>query len=138
VTAHTDDLDAVRHLATEWRAAWLGGDTDAIMALYADDAVLMPQDQPPVVGREAIRSLYHAVLPRFDFRSHSTVMEVDAAGDLGYIWSSYALTATPKAGGRPVKSAGKSVFIVRRQAGGAWKITRLIDNSDGASSDREP
>jgi uncharacterized protein (TIGR02246 family) len=138
VTAHTDDLDALRQVATEWRSAWLAGDTDAIMALYADEAVLMPQDQPPVVGREAIRSLYDAVLPRFDFRSHTTVMEVDAAGDLGYIWSSYALTATPKAGGRPVKSAGKSVFIVRRQAGGAWKITRLIDNSDGASTDQEP
>ena len=36
---------------------------------------------------------------------------------------------------RAIKSMGKSVFIVKRQPGGSWKIARLIDNSDGAPVD---
>ncbi len=56
-------------------------------------------------------------------------MEVEASGDWGYFWSTYKLTATPKAGGVPIESEGKSLFVVKRVPGGAWKIARLIDNS---------
>jgi ketosteroid isomerase-like protein len=52
------------------------------------------------------------------------------SGDLGYLWISYTLTATPKADGKLIEDEGKSVFIVRRQYDGLWKIVRLIDNSD--------
>jgi ketosteroid isomerase-like protein len=56
--------------------------------------------------------------------------EVDASGDLGFFWSRYRLTATPKGGGAPTTATGKSVFIVKRQSNGTWKIARLIDNGD--------
>ncbi len=36
---------------------------------------------------------------------------------------------TPKAGGKPIRSKGESLFIVNRQRDG-YKIARLIDNSD--------
>jgi hypothetical protein len=39
------------------------------------------------------------------------------------------LTATPKSGGKPSRSQGKSLFIVKRERG-VWKIARLMDNSD--------
>lgn len=57
-------------------------------------------------------------------------MEVEVSCDLGYFWSSYTLTATPKAGGDSITDDGKSVFILRRQPDHSWKIARLIDNSD--------
>lgn len=129
--SRNDDIDAIKQLATDWRAGWLAGDADALLALYDEAPVLMPQDQPAVIGKNAIRSLYQSVLNKFHFQSESTLMEVEASGDWGYFWSTYTLTAMPKAGGKPIKSAGKSVFIVKRESGGAWKIARLIDNSDG-------
>jgi uncharacterized protein (TIGR02246 family) len=124
------DLQAIEQVAANWRAGWLAGDVDALLALYADDPVLLPQGQPAVTGRDAIRSLYEAVLREVHFTSESILNEVDASGDLGYFWSTYRLTATPKGGGDSTTSAGKSIFIVRRQRDGAWKIARLIDNSD--------
>jgi len=48
---------------------------------------------------------------------------------LGYFWSTYKISVTPKAGGEPFVDEGKSLFIVKREHG-AWKIARLIDNSD--------
>lgn len=132
MSRNEQDIAAIRQLAADWRAGWLAGDADWLLALYADDPVLMPQDQPVVRGQAAIRPLYEAVLEDYVVTSDSTLVEVEADGDLGYIWSTYTLTATPKAGGTPIRRAGKSVFIVRRQPDGAWKITRLIDNSDGS------
>lgn len=137
MSRRNEDIHAIRQLAADWRSGWLAGDADSLMSLYGDEPVLMPQDQPSVFGKDAIRSLYQSVLKEYDFKSEGTLMEVEASGDWGYFWSTYTLTATPKAGGKPIKSAGKSVFIVKREPGGAWKIARLIDNSDGAPIDQD-
>ncbi|MBN1853395.1 MAG: SgcJ/EcaC family oxidoreductase [Pirellulales bacterium] len=133
MTKLNEDIEAIKQLAETWRSGWLAGDADLLLSLYADQPVLMPQDQPAVVGKGAIRPLYEAVLKEFDFKSEGTVKEVVVSGDVGYFWSAYTLTATPKAGGEPMKVVGKSLFIVRREPGGAWKITRLMDNSDGVT-----
>jgi uncharacterized protein (TIGR02246 family) len=135
MNTRSDDIDAIKQLAADWRAGWLAGDADALLALYSSEPVLMPQDQPAVVGREAIRSLYQSVLKDYVFESEDKLMEVEASGDWGFIWSTYTITATPKAGGEPIKSAGKSIFIVKREPVGVWKIARLMDNGDGTPTD---
>jgi uncharacterized protein (TIGR02246 family) len=124
-----EDIQAIKQLAADWRSGWLAGDVDALLSLYADQPVLMPQGQAVVTGKDAIRRLYEAVVKEVTIKSESTLMEVEASGDWGYFWSAYRITATPKAGGAVSESEGKSVFIVKRQPDGAWKITRLIDNS---------
>ncbi len=132
VRRRDEDIEAIRQLAEDWRSGWLKGDVDLLLSLYGPDPVVMPQDAPAVRGRDAIRSLYQAVLTEYEFKSEGALVEIEASGDWGYFWSTYTLTATPKAGGRAISSSGKSVFIVRREPVGAWKIARLIDNSDGA------
>ena len=129
------DMHAIKQLAADWRSGWLTGDADLLLSLWGDDPVLMPQDQPAVIGKDAIRSIYQAVLKEYDLSSEGKLMEVEASGDWGYFWSTYKLTATPKVGGQPIRSTGRSVFIVKRELGGAWKIARLIDNSDGAPTE---
>jgi len=129
VNSRNEDIQAIKQLAADWRSGWLAGDVDALLSLYADEPVLMPQGLPAVCGKDAIRPLYQAVLQEVSIKSEGTLMEVEASGDWGYFWSIYRLTATPKAGGEPIESEGKSLFVVKRQPGGAWKIARLIDNS---------
>ncbi|HPC61113.1 MAG TPA: SgcJ/EcaC family oxidoreductase [Verrucomicrobiota bacterium] len=123
------DLKAIKQLAADWRAGWLAGDVEALLSLYADDPVLLPQGQPAVSGKAAIRELYQAVFKEVVITSESSLMEMEISGNLGYFWSTYKISATPKAGGAPIQSEGKSLFVVRRVAGGAWKIARLMDNS---------
>jgi uncharacterized protein (TIGR02246 family) len=123
------DIDAIKQLAEDWRSSWLAGDVEALLALYADDPVLLPGGQPAVFGKDAIRPLYQSALNDYVFESETIVMDVEASGDLGYFWSTYKITVTPKAGGESFEEEGKSVFIVKREHGG-WKISRLIDNGD--------
>jgi len=51
----------------------------------------------------------------YAIKSETKLMDVEASGDLGYFWSTYALTATPKSGGESFEEEGKSVFIVKRE-----------------------
>ncbi|MHC4688843.1 MAG: YybH family protein [Planctomycetota bacterium] len=104
-----EDIAAIRQLAEDWRGGWLAGDAETLVALLSDEPVLIMSSEDPIIGKEAIRELYH---------------EVD--GDLGYIWSRYTNTETPKAGGETIEDHGHSVLIVRRQHDGSWKIARLI------------
>lgn len=129
MTMQAEDIEAIRQLAADWRTGWLSGDAEALLALYADDPALMPSGQPSVFGKDAIRPLYHSVLKDYSFKSETRVMDIEASGDLGYFWSTYKISVTPKAGGESFEDEGKSVFIVKREHG-AWKIARLIDNSD--------
>lgn len=131
MTGQSKDIEAIKQLAEDWRSGWLAGDADALLSLYADDPVLMPWGQPTVFGKDAIRPLYQSVFQDYTIKSQTTLMDVEASGDLGYFWCTYALTAIPKAGGESLEEEGKSLFIVKREHG-AWKIARLMDNSDRA------
>ena len=132
MSEQTQDIEAIRQLAQDWRSGWLAGDAEFLLSLYADDPVVMPQGQPEIVGKDAIRPLYESVLKAFDFKSESTLKDAEASGDLGYFRVTYKLTATPKTGGESFEEEGKSLFVVKRQADGAWRITRLMDNSSRA------
>lgn len=125
----TEDIEAIKRLANDWRSGWLAGDAEALVSLYADEPVLMPQGQPAVFGKDAIRALYGPVLKEYAFDSQSKLMDVEASGDWGYFWCTYILTATPRGSGDTITVAGKSVYVVKRERG-TWRIARLMDNSD--------
>jgi len=130
-----EDVAAIKRLTDDWHNAWLAGDADALAALYTDDPVLLPQNQPAVIGKEAIHSLYQSVFDEYTFEGGGELMEVEVSGDWAFYWNTYALTAKPKAGGEPLEDTGKAVFIVRRQPDGVWRIARLIANSDEPPAD---
>lgn len=130
MTKQSDDIAQIRELAKDWTDSWNRGDREALLALYADEPILMPQGQAAVVGKAAIRTQYQSLFEAYEIRGEGNVVEVEVSGDLGYFWSTYTLTAAPKAGGEPVKGEGRSIFIVKRQPDRTWKIARLIDNSE--------
>ena len=55
------DVAAIRTLAEDWHVGWVKGDADALLALYSDDPVLLPQSQPAIRGRETILGMYREV-----------------------------------------------------------------------------
>jgi uncharacterized protein (TIGR02246 family) len=121
---------AIGRLADEWTAAWNAGDVEALLGLYTDEPVLLPQGQPAVVGKAAIRLLYESVFREYRVEGEGVIVEAAVSGDLGYFWSSYTLTARPRGPGDPTSSKGKSLFVLNRREDGSWKIARLMDNSD--------
>ena len=140
-----EDIAAIKQLAEDWSAGWLTGDHETLLALLTDDPVLIMSSEDPIIGKEAIRELYQYVFENYTFASDENYtrttdveqMEVEVDGDLGYIWSKYTNTETPKAGGETIEDHGQSVSIVRRQHDGSWKFARLIINRSQPSTDSQ-
>ena len=122
---------AIKQVADAYVKASLAGDAKAIAALYTEDAVEMPPNQPPVKGRAAIEQHYAemfsggAKLGAFAL----THLESRASGDLGYDAGTYQQTMTPPGQTSPMNETGKYVVILERVKG-EWKVAYAIYNSD--------
>jgi uncharacterized protein (TIGR02246 family) len=114
----------------EYSASLNAGDLDRWLALWTEDGVQMPPDEPAVVGKERIRARNRAVLDRFTFDIGITNEEVRTAGDLAFARGTYKATLTPKQGGGRIPIDGKYLTILVRQPDGSWKIHRDIFNSN--------
>ena len=73
------DLEAIRDLACRYANCIWRKDADGAAALFADDGVMDTGDRPPLVGRDAIRDAYRAILPSSDLQPfvHNHVIDLD-------------------------------------------------------------
>ena len=92
----------------------------------------MPPNEPPIVGKAALRSWFLRVTDQFSIDLNFSVEEVKTSGDWAFERFSFRRTTTPTGGGEPATVQGKGVHVYRRQSDGSWKIAHDIWNSDEA------
>lgn len=110
-----------------YEKALVSSDVDAVMQVYADDGVFLPQHSQPAIGRTAIRAAYEAVFRAIKLDIKFTIAEVqEVGGGWAFARTSSAGTTTIQANGAKVKEANSELFLLRRQAGGNWLISRYI------------
>ena len=124
------DPEIVR-VADAFAAAVNAGDARAAAAVFAEDGVEMPADQPAVRGRAAIEAYYRAFFSGpariSNFRlSHA---EGRVVGDLAYLTGASTLVVTAPGGAPPHTQAGKYVVVLRRTSDG-WRVIDAIHNLD--------
>ena len=96
------------------------GDIDAVVALYAADAVLYPPGEMAAKGRDAIRAVWGG------FLSANKVTECRlfetgyrTVGDTSIGWGRFSMTFQPKAGGAPATLEGRFSDVAVK-TGGKW------------------
>ncbi len=121
------DAEAVGGIIADYQQALNSGDLDACMAMYAADAVFMPNDGPPQIGLAAIRTYYRetTLLDRFELTF--SPRDVQVSGDLAWATTTIAGRLTPPAG-EAYSVESKAVFLFRRSPSGDWKVSRYIFN----------
>lgn len=109
------DRDANRSLTSHFRDQVLAKNWDAVAALYADSAVLLPPNMPAIKGRAGIKGF----MTQFPPLSELTLVDdtIVGTGDRAYAIGHYHMTIA--ATGSPVDS-GKFLDIRERQADGSW------------------
>jgi len=125
-----DDARAIRAVDSLFVAAWLRDDTAAVMNTLAPDAVLMPAGQAPLATSDAIRVYWwpsdgsHTRILTFQ----RTIDELGGDGDLAWLRRTDSLTFTYAKGGTTssLTSRSMSLAILRRQADGAWRFSRVM------------
>jgi uncharacterized protein (TIGR02246 family) len=118
-------IDEVTQTAVK---AALAKDFATWAALFLDDAVVNPPNEPAVKGRTAIRAWLEKFPPITEFKLNNVKME--GREDLAYVLGTYTMTITPPGAPGPVKDSGKFVTVVRRQPDGRWLAAVDMFSSD--------
>lgn len=111
-----------------YEAALNRGDVEAIVALYAPDAVFMAQHRSPAVGREPIEAAYREIfgMIRLDIRFEIDEVVV-VSPTVAYARTRSTGTTTLVGTGTRVPESNQELFVLVRPAdGGEWAIGRYI------------
>lgn len=123
------DRTALATNSEAWLKAVRASDWDAVAASYAEDAMLLPPDQPVVIGRDGIRAWFAAFPPLVSMTTKD--VEVEGCCDLAYVRGTYQLEVRTSETSTHHET-GKFIEIRRKQADGTWLKLRDIFNADGA------
>ncbi len=118
------DEQQIRDLVATWMSASRAGDVDTVLSLMTDDAVFLVPGQPPMRKPDfaaASRAQQGADRPTID--GTSDIEEIAVAGDVAYMRSRLTVAVMPPHGGKPMKRAGHTLTILRRERG-RWLLAR--------------
>jgi ketosteroid isomerase-like protein len=119
-----DVKQAIEYKNTSLRNAYNRGDAAGCAAVFTEDALFLPPNQPLLRGKKAIQELIQGWIDHIGGTMNNPMTEFGDAGDLAFQVATYAFqdTMTP--------DQGKFVEIFRRQPDGSWKVYLTIYNSD--------
>jgi len=114
----------------EWaELASAGKDVERIVSYWSDDAIVIPQGQPAVEGKAAIRAFVTSSLQIPGFKIHwvSEKATFSPDGRLAYMHGRNTMTV-PGANGSLVTLAGRGITIWRLEPDGQWRCVVDIWN----------
>ena len=117
----SDDERAIRELIATWMAASQAGDLSTLLDLMADDVVFMVPGREPF-GKEAFATASQGMK---DVRMEGTneIRELQVLGGWAWLRAYIQITMTPP-GAEPVRRAGYTLTILRKQPDGRWLLAR--------------
>ena len=131
----SQNLEPIDVIRQQFEAAENSGDADATASLLADDAVFIVPDYPVQEGKAAIlgflREISSWLLARFD--RHITYVSAETsivADHVAFDRGTFAFDVTRKSGGPVTHVTGKYLWLLRREDGARWKMSRIIVTRD--------
>lgn len=103
-------------------------DLEAVMAHYAEDAVLLPPDGAPVTGKQAIEPRYRSLFRDFDVELEMTIDRMGVSS--GWAWCHGAtrgrFSPRNEAAGEPRQVSDKYLMVLSFTSDGSWVVHTLM------------
>jgi uncharacterized protein (TIGR02246 family) len=118
------DESAIRALVETWMSATRAGDLDTVLDLMTEDVVFLGPGRPPMIGRESFAAATRTQMgnaPQID--GQSEIQEIRIVGDWAHMWARLTVVMTPPGGSAPVKRAGHTLSVLRKEDG-KWRLAR--------------
>ena len=109
------------------------GAARAFEEFLAEDALQLPDDRPPVEGREAIVAALDALGGEWVLEWEPQTARVGDGGRMGWTWGTWVLRP---AAGDAEPSFGKYLNVWQRGRDGRWRV--LVDMGNGSPAPPEP
>jgi uncharacterized protein (TIGR02246 family) len=124
-----DDMTAIGALAPAMDEIALASDFDALVALFAEDCVVMGPNAAATEGRSNFRAMIES--GGFQFSEYVTeFLDVYGYGDVAYVRGTYSETYTMQGVAEPLSDTGKLLTVVRKQPDGSWRFSVWMWSSD--------
>jgi len=104
-------IKAVRNVAETIVDADNARDLERVRSSYTPDAILMPPNEAPVQGWDAIRPRYDALFSAFAPAIEGHIDEICVSGAVAFVRG---------------RNGGRFVMLLRRDARGQWQISHLM------------
>ena len=115
------------------------GDMEQVLAIYADDVLVLGIDQPDVAGKEAWRKVLADQPKDVTINVRMDTKELEIAGDLAYERGTYTAEISSKATGLLLQTVtNRHMHIFKRQPDGHWKAWRLMENATSPTRPPDP
>jgi len=129
---------AVRRLTQEWVLACNTRQLEELIELYAQDALVLRSNLPPIRGAIAVREFFYSSLEAGLGEVALDPMRVEVFGDVAHEVGRYS-ALVPGATGKRREERGKYLWVFAKQPSGDWKLVAECWASDltlsGAESD---
>ena len=129
VASNASDEAAIKEVLASYETALNTSDTKAVMPLYTDDAVLMPQATPTVVGSKAVEQFYIGTFKAIKINLKFQIAEVQ------FVSNEWAFLRTTSSGTMKILTTGtespaqtQELFVLHKESG-KWKLARYSFSS---------
>jgi uncharacterized protein (TIGR02246 family) len=117
----------VEDVSQQWAGYWNAKNLDAIMKLYAPEAVFLPVSGERWEGLGQIRRHFADGLARYDPSLIMRSVRSDVSGNFAYDSGTYSESVAPVKGGREFRAKGNYLILFQRKSRRApWKILEQI------------
>ena len=100
-------------------------------AAYTDDAIVMPPNEPPTEGKQAIEKSLAELISKLQLSNlQLSISEVDVQGNTAIVRGTYSSNFMVPGMDVPMEDRGKTLAVWKKQADGSWKLHRDIWNSN--------
>lgn len=125
-SARGADEKAVRDADAQWSKTAGSKDLDKTVSYYADNAIVLPPNEPAVTSKDGIRNMWKGFIDSVtDISWKATRVEMSKSGDIAVLTGTYEVTM--KDG---TKDRGKYCEVWEKKADGKWKCGTDMFSSD--------
>jgi uncharacterized protein (TIGR02246 family) len=111
----------------EWLAVASKKDAEALANLYDENAVLMPKEEEPVIGKAAIEEYYKKLVADPHFVPFTATFQSNSfhvVGDIAIDTADFDGELTRD--GKQIHFHGKTLLVWKKQKDRSWKIFRYM------------
>ena len=121
----------IENVMQSYAQAYRSNDPDAMAALYADGAMLLPPGHELVKGRDSVRAFWSRGM---EAGFEMATVSIEVSGNAGYVVGRYYVPPDDE----DDAETGKYIIALRRERDGVWRITADIWNADDDDEPEQP